>query len=169
MDAESFKSQYFGFHPKLYRVAFALVGNEADAEDLLQEVYAKLWKMRDNLADVRSPEAFAVTMTKNACLDFLRSPAGRKNRTEIDRLPVTAEEQPPDRKLEALDLLGNVRKLIDRLPENQRQILRLRAMDDHSLEEIAEMTGFSPGNVRTMLSRARKTLREQMTNDYSYE
>lgn len=169
MDADRFKSLYLGFHPKLYRVAFALVGNAADAEDLLQEVYAKLWNMRGQLTDVRSPEAFAVTMTRNVCLDFLRSADGRRKRTEIDKVPLREPDPPPDQRTEARDLLGRVREVIDRLPGNQRQVLRMRAIEEFSLEEIAEMTGLSPGNVRTTLSRARKTVKEQMIKDYGYE
>ncbi len=168
MDAERFKSLYFGFHPKLYQVAFALTGSAADAEDILQEVYAKLWKKREALAGILNPEAFAVTMTRRASLDFLRSPAGRKNRTAIDRLDEFPGDDPPDARVEARDRLHEVQGWIDRLPDNQRQILRLAALGDSS-DEIAGQTGLTPGNVRTLLSRARKTIRQQMKNQYSDE
>ena len=57
-----------------------------------------------------------------------------------------------------------VKRLIEHLPENQRQVLRLRSLDDCSMEEIEHITGLNAGNIRVLLSRARKTLREQLQN-----
>ena len=74
MDVESFKRLFLPLHPKLFRIAYALVENKANAEDILQDAYYKLWCRRNELADVRNPEAFCVTLVKNLCLDFLRSP-----------------------------------------------------------------------------------------------
>lgn len=82
MTAEDFKCRFLPLHPKLYRIAFALVGNADDAEDILQETYSKLWMKREELEAVRNPEAFCVTWVKNCCLDYLRSP--RANRHEED-------------------------------------------------------------------------------------
>lgn len=81
MDAENFKRKFLPFHPKLFRIAYALVENKADAEDILQDAYFKLWNKRDDLPGIDNPEAFCVTLVKNLCLDFLRSPvpiAGKK-------------------------------------------------------------------------------------------
>ena len=78
MDVENFKRLFLPLHPKLFRIAYALVGNKADAEDILQDAYYKLWSRRDELSDIRNPEAFCVTLLKNLCLDYLRSArAGR--------------------------------------------------------------------------------------------
>ena len=69
MDVESFKRLFLPLHPKLFRIAYALVGNKADAEDILQDAYYKLWSRRDELSDIRKPEAFCVRLLKNLCLD----------------------------------------------------------------------------------------------------
>ena len=58
---------------KLYRLAKRLLVSSDEAEDAVQEVYLKLWKGRDKIENYRSPEAFAITMTKNYCLDRLKS------------------------------------------------------------------------------------------------
>ena len=73
MDAASFKQQFLPCHAKLYRVAFRLMGNVQDAEDMVQEAYLKLWKKRDELSEVASIEAYCVTLIKNLCYDSLRS------------------------------------------------------------------------------------------------
>ena len=68
MDVENFKRLFLPLHPKLFRIAYALVENKADAEDILQDAYYKLWSRRNELADVRNPEAFCVTLVKNLSL-----------------------------------------------------------------------------------------------------
>ena len=134
MDAECFKRKFLPFHAKLFRIAYILVESKEDAEDILQDVYFKLWTRREELEDIKTPEAFCVTLVKNACLDFMRS----------------------------ADEVRLVQKLINRLPENQRQVLRLRSMDDCTMEEIEQITGLTAVNIRVLLTRARKTLREQI-------
>ena len=90
MDVDVFKQRFLPFHPKLYRIAYALLDNKADAEDILQDAYCKLWNKRDELGDIQNPEAFSITLVKNLCLDFLRSPkASRRvigDRSINDRL-----------------------------------------------------------------------------------
>ena len=73
MDAESFKKEFLPYHRKLYRVAYRLLENSADAEDIVQEAYLKLWDKREGLTVISNPEAFSVTLVKNMCFDLLRS------------------------------------------------------------------------------------------------
>lgn len=161
MNAESFKQRYLPLHPRLYRIAFAMTENAEDAEDILQEAYCKLWNKREELALVRNPEAFCVTMIKNLCLDFLRTPQYGRCKETIDNVDVTSGSSPESEVIER-DEIRQICSLIEHLPQNQRQILRLRGLNDFSLEEIATITGLSAVNIRVLLSRARKTIREQV-------
>lgn len=160
MDVERFKQQFLPFHPKLYRIAFALLENKADAEDILQEAYCKLWNKREELEDIRNPEAFSVTLIKNLCLDFLRSPQANRYEESIEEITLSTDSS-PEQQLEEKDKVKLIRGLINRLPEKQRQVIRLRGLDDCSLDEIEQITGLSSANVRTLLSRTRKLIREQ--------
>lgn len=161
MDAKEFKQRYYLFHPKLYRVAYALLNHAEDAEDILQETYYKLWLMRDELTGVRQPEAFCVTMVKNLCMDFLRS-SGHRSGGEAEKVPVIPFEVTPESELESKEELEHIQSLISRLPEKQRIVIRMRGFGDCTLEEIETATGESAANVRVLLSRARKTLREMI-------
>lgn len=69
MDTESFKREFLPYHRKLYCVAYRLLENAADAEDLVQEAYLKLWDKREGLSVISNPEAFSVTLVKNMCFD----------------------------------------------------------------------------------------------------
>lgn len=160
METDGFKRKFLPLHPKLFRVALSLVGNKDDAEDMLQEAYAKLWEKRYELKNIENPEAFSVTLIKNLCLDFLRSPRANRQTGSLENV-VLVHNISPDKTLEEADELRRISELIEQLPENQKQVLKLRGLSDCSLEEIEEITGFSAVNVRTLLSRARKVIREQ--------
>ena len=149
MDVENFKRLFLPLHPKLFRIAYALVENKADAEDILQDAYYKLWSRRNELTDIQNPEAFCVTLV-----------------TEAVTLSTASS---PDEELERQDKVQQIRHLIDRLPENQRQVLRLRGIEDCSMDEIEQITGLSAVNIRVLLSRARKIIREQLEKYYTYE
>lgn len=169
MDADRFKQQYLSFHPKLFRIAYALVDNKADAEDILQEAYCKLWTRREELAGIQHPEAFCVTLIKNLCIDFLRSSRVNRREEQVDEVVTLATDSSPEKELDAQEKVNNVRQLINRLPENQKQVIRLRGINDCTMEEIEQITGLSAVNIRVLLSRARKVIREQFEKLYEYE
>lgn len=167
MDVENFKRLFLPLHPKLFRIAYALVENKSDAEDILQDAYYKLWSRREELTDVQNPEAFCVTLVKNLCIDFLRSPRVGRHNEEITEVVAFSPDSSPDEKLEMKDKVQQVRHLVSRLPENQRQVLRLRGIEDCSMDEIEQITGLSAVNIRVLLSRARKIIREQFEKYYT--
>ena len=72
MDAREFKQRFMPFHRRLYRVGYHLTGNAQDAEDLLQDLYLKLWQKRDDLPDEAMRDAYLVTMMRNLFLDQRR-------------------------------------------------------------------------------------------------
>lgn len=168
MKADDFKRKFLPLHPKLYRVALALVGNKDDAEDILQETYGKLWQKRDCLEQLENPEAYCVTLIKNLCLDFLRR-AQNKQTTDEDAGMLADMEitgQTPDRILEDKEKIMQVRHIINRLSPNQKQVIRLQGIAGCSIEEIENLTGLSNGNIRVLLSRARKQIQEQINKLY---
>lgn len=168
MDEESFKRQFLPFHPRLYRIAYTLTGNSHDAEDILQDAYCKLWDKREELSQIRNPEAFCVTLVKNLCLDFLRSPRHNRQEENIDNV-FLQDTISPEIETIRKDEIEKITTLIDRLPEKQRQVIRLRGFCDCSLEEIEDITGLNSVNVRVLLSRARKIIREQFEKLACYE
>lgn len=168
MDAERFKQLFLPFHPKLYRIAYILVENKADAEDILQDAYYKLWNKREELGDIRNPEAFCVTLVKNLCLDFLRSPHRHRRQEEIGKADTLEIESSPEKELEIQDKIRLLRRLINQLPTHQKQVIKLREINECSLDEIEQITGLGAGNIRVLLSRARKSIREKFEKSYEY-
>ena len=165
LNADSFKAIYYPLHAKLYRIAYALTGNQADAEDILQDVYTTLWAKRETLAEISNPEAFCITLVKNRCLDMLRS-SNRHPEEAIEEHLGNASDSTPEKILEEQEKISIVRSLLEKLPLRQQQIIRLQAIENCSYEEIEQITGLSNGNIRTLLSRIRKQLKEQLEKAY---
>lgn len=149
------------FHQKLYRIAYRLLEDVSDAEDMVQETYIKLWNKRDELNHLENTESYTVVTLRNLCLDFLRSKA-RHREQSMDDLDYGIADSAPTAlaEIESDDGVAQIKQIIDSLPDQQRKIMKMKHLDDYSLEEIEEMTGLSSVNVRVLLSRARKKVRE---------
>jgi RNA polymerase sigma-70 factor (ECF subfamily) len=165
MDVECFKKKYLPYASKLYCVAYQLLENQADAEDMVQELYLKLWDKRSNLSIVNNAEAFSVTLIKNMCLDTLRSNKYCLTKQTEDLCEAGGQTDEQDATIHEDVYL--VKQLIKQLPESQRRIIKLRDIDGYSFQEIEKVTSLNATNVRVLLSRARKKIRElfKQTND----
>lgn len=158
MTESRFHKEYLSLAQALWRIAFYILESEAEAEDAVQEVYARLWQVRDRLDDVRQPKAYAIRMLKNLCLDRMRS-AARLSFPEV--LPDKDFAPAPDEGIDARQRLEKVLEAVKSLPERQRKVLVLRTLEDLSFEEIARRTGMKPLTCRVLLSQARTKIRQK--------
>ena len=168
MDAADFKQQFLPCHPKLFRIAFRMMGNSQDAEDMVQEAYLKLWKKRDELVGILNIEAYCVTLIKNICYDVLRGSHLDEDNRPPEELNLTGSSNIAQ-EIERKDEMNHLRKLIERLPEQQKRVMLLRDLNDWSFEDIEKVTGLNAINIRVLLSRARKKIREQFNEITNYE
>ena len=158
MDIRTFKIQVLPVREKVYRLSLRMLRCDADAEDVAQEVMLKLWTMRSQLAVYRNVEALAVQIGKNICINKLHA---RKHRSDEAFDTMQDTSPPPDQQLEAADTMETVIRIIDRLPETQRMVIRLRDIEGYPPMEIAEIMGCEESAVRVNLSRARKKVKEE--------
>ena len=154
------------FKDKVFRLAKRLLVSTEEAEDATQEVLVKLWNKNKNLDNYNSVEAFAMTMTKNYCLDQLKSK--RATNLKIVHANFTDREPSLDQQTEDIDSLNWVEKIINQLPEQQRLIIQMRDVEQYEFEEIAKILEMNENTIRVALSRARKTIRENMTQIHHY-
>ncbi len=167
MTSEEFKSDVLPVKDKLYRFALRLLGDTEDAQDIVQEIFLRLWSKRENLSEYRSIEAFAMTMTRNLCLDKLKSPASKKE--SFDESREMPDNRTPYTRTETTDTIRLVKMAMEALPEQQRMVIHLRDIEECDFDEIAEVTGLSLNNVRVTLSRARKKIRDTLIKINNYE
>jgi RNA polymerase sigma-70 factor (ECF subfamily) len=158
MKPERFKAEILPLRDKLFLIARRMLEEEQDAEDAVQEVYLKLWHMRDSLDRYDSVVALATTITKNLCIDKLRI---RDRQVSLDdELYRRAGPDNPYLQLERKNTEDVLKAIIERLPALQQAIIKMKDIEEYELDEIAEITGTSVEAVRVNLSRARKRVRE---------
>jgi RNA polymerase sigma-70 factor (ECF subfamily) len=166
MNQSDFLKVVLPFKDKVFRLSKRLLTSTEEAEDATQELLFKLWKNRDKIASYRNTEAFAMTMTKNYCYDRLKS----KQASNLTLIHSNYKEKETslENKLEYIDSVDRVHLLINNLPDQQKLIIQLRDIEQYEFEEICEMVNMKPTAVRVSLSRARKTIREQLTKQHNY-
>lgn len=154
------------FKDKVFRFAKRLLVSTEEAEDATQEVMVRLWHKKETLTNYNSVEALAMTMTKNFCLDQLKSK--RASNLQLVHSNYRDNQVGIDQQLEAKDSWNWVEKMINELPEQQRLIIQMRDIEEFEFTEIAAILEMNETAVRVALSRARKTIREQLVAKHNY-
>lgn len=161
MNLNDFHTTILPIKNKLYRFAMGIVNQAAEAEDVVQEVFIKLWNNREQMAGVQNLEAWCFTATKNLSIDKLRS---KHQRVQPIQPGFDLHDQAPSPYQAAVetDTFEQVRKLMAALPDKQRDILHLRDIEGMAYQEIAEVLGLPLDQVKVYLFRARKAMRSQL-------
>ncbi|MBT8235691.1 MAG: sigma-70 family RNA polymerase sigma factor [Bacteroidia bacterium] len=154
------------FKDKLYRLAKRLLVSREEAEDATQEVLMKLWNKNSDMSEYRNVEAFAMTMTKNFCLDKLKSKHASNLKLVHSNYAATGSSL--QQQVEAIDSLSWVERIMEELPEQQKLVMQLRDVEEYDFEEIATLLNMKPNTVRVSLSRARKAVREKLLEKHKY-
>ncbi|WP_018476227.1 RNA polymerase sigma factor [Pontibacter roseus] len=168
MELQEFKTKVLPAKQKLYRLALFLLHDKEEAEDMLQDVFLKLWTQKDKLHAYNSIEAFAMSITKNLCLDKLKS-RKRKQMVDVADMDIRSGDATPYQHSELADSMSKVNMLLAALPEQQKLVLHLRDVEGYSFEEIEQITNLTVNNLRVILSRARKSVRDGYLKLENYE
>ena len=167
MKSSEFKILVMPYSSRLYRMAYRLMGNREEAEDVVQEVYLKLWGMRKDLPELNSIEAMAVRITRNLCLDQLRRRKTTQELMKQQQMNPHHSPKTPDQVYESEEKAEVIHSLVEALPEPQRSLVHLRHLEGKEYEEIAEMMNMNINAIRVSISRARKQMREMLEKQYS--
>ena len=166
MTQAEFLNLVMPFKDKVFRLAKRLLVSKEEAEDATQEILLKLWKNKEQIQNYKNVEAFSMTMTKNFCLDKLKSKHAQNLKIVHNNYQdnnVSLQKQ-----VEIHDSLDWVSKIMEELPEQQKIIMQLRDIEQYDFNEIAKMLDMNETAIRVSLSRGRKTLREKLTKTHSY-
>jgi RNA polymerase sigma-70 factor (ECF subfamily) len=148
-------------------MAYRLMNSREEAEDIVQEVYVKLWGMRNDLDKYNSIEALCVRITRNLCLDHLRRRKVNHDAMKAEKFKEEVYPETPSESLEKKENADLLHTLISALPEPQRSLVHLRHLEGKEYEEIAEMVNMNVNAIRVSISRARKQMRALVEKQYS--
>lgn len=157
MEQNNLTSAFSLLKTRLRIIATSILGNDDDAQDALQEAFYKLWRRHSDIDSPQEAARLSVTAVKNASIDMLRHRASHMTE-QINESSATVDAGEEDD--ERGEVLKRVTMIIEaRLSERQRDILKMRDMEDMPFAEIARRMDMTEENVRMTLSRARKIVR----------
>ena len=170
MNTNEFIDSLLPMKDKLFRYARRILQNYEEAEDVVQDVFVKLWSSKDSLGEKKNLEAFAMTVTKNLCIDRFRSKNFQTATAGIDatEMDLTAKVVSPHKAAEENDAVNLVKKIVNTLPENMKMVVQLRDIEGMDYDEISKITGSNINTLKVNLSRARKKIREELVLKYKY-
>lgn len=142
------------FGPMVYRTAFRIVGQNADAEDVVQDVFFEVYRLWEHRS-ISNWEALLRTLATRRAIDFLR----RCGATQQIPTDLVGRSDDPVAKVIGRDLEAMLRRAIAKLPRQQAAVLTLSQLENQSHDQIASMLGITPGAVATALHKARQRLK----------
>lgn len=150
----------------LYRVAYSVLRNAADAEDAVQEAFLRVLRHRDTLHEVRDHRVWLIRIVWNVVLDRKRR---QKTRPETDDVADLARVLPMDglsaeQRASAAQHHAHVLACVDKLPSKERQVLLLSAFEELSSVEIASALDITESSVRSRLFRARNLMADLLNH-----
>jgi RNA polymerase sigma-70 factor (ECF subfamily) len=166
MDYGEFAARLLPMKDKIFRFARSIVSDYAEAEDVTQDIFERLWVRRSSLDECNNLEGFVMSSVRNLCYDRLRNRRMKEGKAASIR-----EEMPSavsETKVELKDAAEIVETLIAKLPERQRMVIHLRDVEGCEIETICEVLEADAPTVRVILSRARKSIREEMIKIMNY-
>lgn len=173
-DQRAFRRLVEAYQNQAYGLAMRFLRDANDAQDAVQESFIRVWKHLRSFDTERSFSTWLYKIVTNCCLDHLKSlRRWRRIFRWFDHDEYHTELLPDPSDLESevnnRDLLRVIQKMVLALPRKQSTVFTLRDLQNLSVEEVAEVTGLSPGSVKSNLYYARKTIRRKLRNTFELE
>jgi RNA polymerase sigma-70 factor (ECF subfamily) len=146
-------------HVRVYRFVLRLVGNQSVAEDLISEVFLDIWRQADRFEGRSAVSTWMLAIARFKALSALR----KKPEEELDEETAAAIEDPeddPEVAMQKKDKSQVLRKCLEALSPEHREIIDLVYYHEKSVEEVAEIVGIPENTVKTRMFYARKKLAE---------
>lgn len=158
---------YEQYSHKLFSFVFKILKNDTDTEEIVQEVFVKIWESRHKLESSNLLNSYIFTIAYNHSISLIRKNINSKKYLEHLRYSSIIHSSPSQiSKLEFDELSDKVENLIERLPERQKQVFRLNREQGLSYSEIADQLGISKNTVENHMVKALRYLRQNLDNSY---
>ena len=164
-DEEAFRLIFNRYSRPVLSFIFDMVGDRALAEDLAQETFVRAYRGLSGLREETKLSTWLFAIAKNCAREQLRTRRRNEGNVELDAEPafeLRDQGQTPSGVLLDKELSGVIQRALQKLDEDKRTVFTLKVLQQRSYEEIAEITGFSVGKLKTDLHRARAEMRKRI-------
>ncbi|MDR1784051.1 MAG: RNA polymerase sigma factor [Dysgonamonadaceae bacterium] len=170
MSTDKFHDIILPLKNKLFRLALSIVHDRRESEDIVQDVLLKLWTKKEEWKEIDNLEAYCFRATRNLAFDRIAAANSRLTES-IDLSNESAtfvDKETPQMQLIRKEQLSLIEQCVEDLSENQKLVFQLRDIEGMSYKEIAEIADITEELVKVSLFRARKKIREQLSNLDNY-
>jgi RNA polymerase sigma-70 factor, ECF subfamily len=164
-DEEAFRLIFDRYSRPVLSFIYDMVGDRSLAEDLAQETFVRAFRGLDSLREESKLSTWLFAIAKNCAREQLRTRRRNESNVEIDAQPAFElhdHARTPSGALLDKELSGVITAALQKLDEDKRTVFTLKVLQQRSYEEIAEITGFSVGKLKTDLHRARAEMRKRI-------
>ncbi len=169
-DKEAFIKVYDESVNDIYRFVYFKIGSKEEANDLTSMVFLKTWNhiQNNSLEDSKTLRALLYKIARNTIIDYYRESGHKISRSlddENNKIEIIDDTQTPQERLDQTANLELIKSKLPLLKEEYREVIIMKFINDLSLEEIADISGKSRGNVRVLLHRSLNALRQLVEED----
>lgn len=162
---KAFDQIYEQYSYKLFTFVLKILKNEVEAEEIVQEVFVKIWESKDKLGDYKLLNSYIFTIAYNNSIDIVRKRINDKKYLEyLKNSSIISSTPSVIGEVEYNELSDQVGKLIDQLPKRQRQVYLLNREEGLTYPEIGEKLGISKNTVENHMATALKFIRKNLDN-----
>lgn len=168
-DAAAFRSMYEKYWNGVYSSALYYFQSPVTAQDVVQEVFLKLWINRNKLVQVENFGAYLKILTRNLIIDMLRRKVPLNTISDAGDEKIPEKEAVPDRQLETKEIAEHIRIAISLLTPQQLQVYNLRREKELPLKEVAEQLGIAYNTAREHMSLALQSIRAYLKEHLGHQ
>jgi RNA polymerase sigma-70 factor (ECF subfamily) len=174
-DAEAFAGLVDRYQKKVYYLAYQMLGNHLDADEVVQETFVRIYRRRKELSDVTNFTSFLVRVATNYAIDLLRKQKGHSQLDDLVGLPgeaqieISRQVRTPRELYRDKVLMTEIRRALETLPPRQRTTVLLHDVEGYSKTEVAQILDCPEATVRSNLHIARKKLKAILKKRLSAE
>ena len=165
-DMAAFQKVFVAYSEKLFLFTCSYLKDTAEAEEIVQDVFLRIWEMREEIDENRSFKSFLYTMAVNKVLNYLKHQVVRQ---KYEKYLVNFNHDfsaSPDAAVHFAELRDKIAGLMEKMPEQQCNVFKMSREDGLSNGEIAEKLGLSIRTVENQIYRASKFLKENLREEY---
>lgn len=173
-DQRAFQKLVETYQDQAYALAMRFLRDANEAQDVVQESFIRVWKHLRSFDTERNFGAWLYKIVTNCCLDRLKAlHRWRRIFRFFERDEYHSEQLlnpgDPEKEIHNRDLVHMIQELVPTLPRKQSTVFTLRDLQNLSVDEVAEVTGLSPGSVKSNLYYARRTIRQKLQKTFEFE
>jgi RNA polymerase sigma-70 factor (ECF subfamily) len=169
-DQAAFRQIYTHFYRRLYQFSLAIVKTRESAEEIVEDVFVRIWQQRENTASIHNLRVYLYTATKNASLNYLSQKARQSITEPFDHIHVelNRSDVTPEQILITAELYQKIQKAVEALPPRCKMIFRLVREDGLKYKEISEILNISVNTIDAQMAIAVRRITAAIEGEFDF-